>query len=37
MGLRWTLSQLSGTERSLSPDLNQRAESLRREIDEALS
>ena len=37
MGLRWTLSELSVKEHGLPPDLRQRAESLRREIDEALS
>jgi hypothetical protein len=37
MGLRWTLSELGVKENSLPPDLRQRAESLRKEIDRALS
>jgi len=37
MGLRWTLGELGVKEHGLSPDLKQRAESLYREIDRALS
>lgn len=37
MGLRWTLSELCVKELSLSPDIKQRAESLRAEIDSALA
>jgi hypothetical protein len=37
MGLRWTLSQLGAEEQSMPQSLRRRAESLRSEIDAALS
>jgi hypothetical protein len=37
MGLRFTLNELNVRENGLSPNLKQRAESLRREIDAAMS